>query len=77
MVTKVVTKWLQKWLQMKGINTMDQNNTDSNKKCIWSKYECINDFMDKDFVCSYYRGQFCYSDESCVHYEPEERKDTE
>lgn len=56
---------------------MSKNNTDSNKKCIWSKYECINDFMDRDFVCSYYRGQFCYSDESCVHYEPEEGKDTE
>lgn len=56
---------------------MSKNNTDSNKKCIWSKYECINDFMDRDFVCSYYRGQFCYSDESCVHYESEERKESD
>jgi len=42
-------------------------------KCIWSKYESVNDFNDMDFVCSYYRGNFCYCDESCVHYEPEER----
>jgi len=46
-------------------------------KCIWSKYESINDFNDMDFVCSYYRGNFCYCDESCVHYEPEERKEAE
>lgn len=56
---------------------MDKNNTDFNKKCIWSKYECTNDYLDRDFVCSYYRGQFCYFDELCVHYEPEERKETE
>lgn len=53
---------------------MSKNIKDSNKKCIWSKYEIINDFDDEDFICSYYRGQFCYMDEQCERYEPEERK---
>ena len=42
-------------------------------RCKWSDWQIIDDFWNHEFVCTYGCGHFCYADDKCHHYEPEER----
>ena len=44
-------------------------------RCKWSDWKIIDDFDNHEFVCTYGGGHFCYADDKCQHYEPEERKE--
>lgn len=38
-------------------------------KCKWSKWQVIDGLGNKEFVCTYGGGGYCFADEGCKHYE--------